>query len=97
MIVAGIIIFAVGAKLAIKGSSVVGPLALCGGVALYLAGQAGFAWRMVASRERARGACALVLFALCPFAHGLAGWVAAAIVAAVLGTLALAEARLPSR
>ncbi len=74
LIVAGIIIFAVGAKLAIKGSTGPGSLALCGGVAVYLVGQIGFGWRMLGRLDPARGAVALVLLAICPFAHGLAGW-----------------------
>jgi low temperature requirement protein LtrA len=87
LIVAGIIVFAVGAKLSIEGSSGPGGLALCGGVALYVTGQVGFAWRMVEVFDRARGAVAVVLFALCPFADDLARWVAAAIVSALLAVL----------
>jgi low temperature requirement protein LtrA len=84
VIVAGIIVFGVGAKLAIEGSHGPAALTLCGGVALYLAGQAGFAWRMLGSPDRSRGAAALALAAVCPFADGIAGWVAAALAAAML-------------
>jgi low temperature requirement protein LtrA len=91
LIVAGIIIFAVGAKLEITHSGP-GGLPLVGGVALYLLGQAGFAWRMHGSVDRMRGAAAVLLFALCPFAHEFAGWLAAALVAAVLGGLCVASA-----
>jgi low temperature requirement protein LtrA len=97
LVVAGIIIFAVGAKLALKGSTGPGALALCGGVALYLAGLLGFAWRMLGTVDAARAAVALALFALCPFAHHLASWVAATVVAALLGALCVAEARLAER
>jgi low temperature requirement protein LtrA len=86
VIVAGIIIFAVGAKLVIEGSGP-GGLALFGGVAVYLIGHAGFAWRMLGVLERSLLAVAAVLFALFPFADELPGWAAAAIVAALLSAL----------
>jgi low temperature requirement protein LtrA len=92
VIVAGIIIFAVGAKLAIRGSGP-GGLALFGGVALYLLGQTGFSWRMHGSLERIRCAAAVLLFALCPLADRLASWLAAAVVAAVLAALCSLSAR----
>lgn len=92
LLVAGIVIFAVGTKLAIRGSAP-GQLALCGGVAVYLLGQAIFWWRMLGRLERSRTAAAILLFALCPFAHELAPWLAAAIVASVLGVLCANEAR----
>jgi low temperature requirement protein LtrA len=84
LIVAGIIIFAVGAKLSIEGSSGPGGLALAGGVALYVGGQVGFAWRMVGALDRSRATVAIVLFALCPVADDLARWLTAAIVSALL-------------
>jgi low temperature requirement protein LtrA len=86
LIVAGIIVFAVGAKLAIRGAGP-GGLALCGGVALYLIGQVGFARRMLGSLDVARTTVAIVLLCLCPVADQLAAWVAATIVTALLGIL----------
>jgi low temperature requirement protein LtrA len=86
VIVAGIIVFAVGAKLVIEGSGP-GGLALCGGAGIYLIGHAGFAWRMLEIVERSLVAVAIVLFALCPVADQLPGWAAAAVVAALLGGL----------
>jgi low temperature requirement protein LtrA len=97
LIVAGIIIFAVGAKFAIRGSSGPAGLALCGGVAVYLTGQVGFAWRMLGTVDPARTTVAIALFAICPLADQFAGWVAATVVAALLTALSLAEARLPTR
>jgi low temperature requirement protein LtrA len=85
VIVAGIIVFAVGAKLAIRGSSGPAALALCGGVALYLSGQVGFAWRMLGKFDRRRAVAALVLAAVC--ALGVSGLAAAAIAAGLLATL----------
>ncbi|HEY2436197.1 MAG TPA: low temperature requirement protein A [Solirubrobacteraceae bacterium] len=86
VIVAGIIVFAVGAKLVI-GRTGPGGLALCGGVATYLIGQEGFAWRMLGTIEPWRLAVAAVLIALCPVADQIPGWGAAAIVAGLLGVL----------
>jgi low temperature requirement protein LtrA len=87
LIVAGIIIFAVGAKLSIEGSSGPGGLALAGGVGLYVAGQVGFGWRMIGALDARRTAVAVVLLALCPFAEDLARWLTAAIVSALLVSL----------
>jgi low temperature requirement protein LtrA len=86
VIVAGIIVFAVGAKLDIAGTGP-GGLALCGGVATYLIGQEAFAWRMLGTVEPWRLAAAVLLLALCPVADQLPGWVVAAIVAALLSGL----------
>ncbi len=86
VIVAGIIIFAVGAKLVIEGSGP-GALALFGGVATYLIGHVGFALRMLGVVERGRLAVAVILFALCPVADQLPGWGAATIVAGLLTAL----------
>ncbi len=86
LIVAGIIVFAVGAKLVI-GSTGPGGLALCGGVATYLIGLEGFGWRMLGTIEPWRLAVAIVLVALCPVADQIPGWAAAAIVAALLSAL----------
>lgn len=87
LIVAGIIIFAVGAKLSIEGSSGPGGLALAGGVALYVAGQLGFAWRMTGSIDRRRAAVMVALLILCPFADELQRWLTAAIVSALVVSL----------
>ena len=84
LIVAGIITFAVGAKLSVGGSSGPGGFALAGGAGLYVAGQIGFAWRMVGAIDARRSAVAIALLALCPFADDLARWLTAAIVSALL-------------
>jgi low temperature requirement protein LtrA len=87
LIVAGIIVFAVGAKLSIEGSAGPGGLALAGGVGLYVAGQVGFAWRMVGTVDAQRTTVAVALLALCPFADDMARWLVAAIVSALLVSL----------
>jgi low temperature requirement protein LtrA len=95
LLVAGIIVFAVGAKHAVAhvGAPLAAPprLALCGGVALYLLGHAAFRLRMTGSLGRAKvlaaGAC-LLLFAV---SGGLVPWALAACVTAVLALLIALE------
>jgi low temperature requirement protein LtrA len=95
LLVAGIIVFAVGAKHAVE--NVADPLsdparlALCGGVALYLIGLAGFTLRMLGtvSAEKLLAALgALVVFAV---GSDLPAWATAALVAAILGLLVARE------
>ena len=66
-------------------------LALCGGVALYLIGVAAFALRMVGRLEHEKLAAAAALIALYAIGDGLAAWAVAAVVAALLGALCVAE------
>jgi low temperature requirement protein LtrA len=95
VLVAGIIIFAVGAKSAAThaGSplSTGARLALCGGVALYLAGHAGFGLRMTGTVAYAKlcaaGAC-MLLFAA---AGGLAAWAIAGALVVILALLGVGE------
>lgn len=92
VIVAGIIVFAVGARLAVGGSlGDAGRLALCGGVALYLIGLDAAAWRLLGSIDFSKLAAALVLLAVGLFAPTLAPWVAAAIVTGVLAVVSLVD------
>jgi low temperature requirement protein LtrA len=86
LVVAGIIVFAVGAEWAELSYGPAG-LALAGGVGLYVAGQVGFAWRMVGALDRPRAVVAILLFALCPVADDLARWLTAAIVSGLLVAL----------
>jgi low temperature requirement protein LtrA len=96
VIVAGIITFAVGVKVLTRGS-VTSPLsdparlALCGGVALYLIGNASFALRMVGNAEYEKLALAAALLVLYAIGGALAGWVLAGAVAILLGVLCAAE------
>jgi len=96
VIVAGIITFAVGVKVLTRDSVTAAlpdpaRLALCGGVALYLVGNAGFAWRMVGRLEYAKPAVAILLLALYAIGGALAAWALAAAVAALLVGLCAAE------
>jgi low temperature requirement protein LtrA len=96
VIVAGIITFAVGVKVLTR-DTVTSPLpdparlALCGGVALYLIGNASFAARMTGAIEHEKLAVAAGLLVLYAVGGGLAAWVLAAGVAILLGLLCAAE------
>jgi low temperature requirement protein LtrA len=97
VIVAGIITFSVGVKILTRGSIsgvLPGParLALCGGVALYLAGTAAFSLRLLGTVEYGQLAVAGALLVLYAVGGGLPAWVVAAAVAALLGGLCAAEA-----
>jgi low temperature requirement protein LtrA len=95
LLVAGIIVFAVGAKAAV--AHVADPLsdaarlALCGGVALYLAGHAAFGLRLVGSLSRAKLLAAAACLVACAVASELPAWAMAGTVAAVLAVLVVSE------
>jgi low temperature requirement protein LtrA len=99
-LVAGIIVFAVGAKVLIHDSAhhLQDParLALCGGVALYLVAHAAFQLRIAGELAWAKPVVGLLLLAVYAVAGGVAGWVVAAAVAALLGGLCALEARPPT-
>jgi low temperature requirement protein LtrA len=91
VIVAGIIVFAAGARAAVEhaGGPLPGParLALCAGVALYLVGHVAFRLRLtgqVGAAKLAAAAACLVVFAL---AGGAAAWIAVGAVTLVLAVL----------
>jgi low temperature requirement protein LtrA len=98
LIVAGIITFAVGVKILTRDSisaPLPGParLTLCGGVALYLAGNASFALRMVGVVQYEKLAAAAALLLLCAVGAGLRAWVIAGAVVVLLAALCAAEIR----
>jgi low temperature requirement protein LtrA len=96
IIVAGIIVFAVGLKLLLRVPAdrpLPDParLALCGGVALYLVGNVGFRLRMtgeVGSEQLAVVSALLLLFAV---GGGLPAWVTAAAITALVAALCVRE------
>jgi low temperature requirement protein LtrA len=96
LVIAGIIIFAVGARLLVHlGDAALptaGRLALCGGIALYLIGQVAFGLRMLGSVDRLRLAAAGVLVAIGLLGGGLHGLAVAAAATAVLAALSTADA-----
>jgi low temperature requirement protein LtrA len=100
-LVAGIIVFAVGAKLLIQDSGEplgdAARLALCGGVALYLLAHAAFQLRIAHELEGAKPAAAAAILALCALGGDLAGWAVAAGVCLLLASLCALESRSASQ
>jgi low temperature requirement protein LtrA len=94
LLVAGIIVFAVGARYAVAHVDDALPaaarLSLCGGVALYLAGHAFFRLRMVGTLSYVKLGAAAACLALA-LAHGLAAWATAGAVTLVVALLVLWE------
>jgi low temperature requirement protein LtrA len=95
LIVAGIITFAVGARVLVRHFGVSMPsaprLALCGGVALYLVGHVGFRWRLSGELEHEKLALAAALLVLYAVGSGLPGWVLATAIAVLLAGLCALE------
>jgi low temperature requirement protein LtrA len=98
IIVAGIIIFAGGVRLVVQ-NSVSAPMppsgrfALCGGVAVYLLGVAGFRWRIAGERSPASAVAAVALLLVAAFGGAWPAWSIAAAMAVVVGLLCAAESR----
>jgi low temperature requirement protein LtrA len=101
VLVAGIIIFAVGVKLAVH--DVGAPLgdatrlALCGGVALYLVGHVAFRLRIAGSIGVEKLAAAAALLVLYAAGADLAAWALAGAVTVVLGAMCAYETVSASR
>ena len=91
VLVAGIIIFAVGARDA--AAHVSGPLgtasrlAMCGGVAVYLAGHAGFRLRLTGQIDWASLAASAMCLVVFGLTGSLAGWATAGVVVLVMAFL----------
>lgn len=100
-LVAGIIVFAVGAKGLIhdSGAHLHDPerLALCGGVALYLVAHAAFQLRIAGERRWAKLVVAAALLGVFAVTGHVAAWVAAAAVVALLAGLCTLEAMQAAR
>jgi low temperature requirement protein LtrA len=96
LLVAGIIIFAAGAKFVVRGAT--DPLddaprlALCGGVALYLVGHVAFRLRMVGTVGYEKVAVAGALLVLFALGGGIVAWAMAGAIALLLAALCIAEA-----
>jgi low temperature requirement protein LtrA len=101
VIVAGIIVFAVGVKLLVRGP-VGSPmpdaarLALCGGVAVYLVGHVAFRARLVGSIGYEKLLAAAALMVLYAVGGEFPAWTMAGAVAAIVALLCASEA-LPER
>jgi low temperature requirement protein LtrA len=98
VIVAGIITFAGGVKLVVHNSAgapmpTPGRLALCGGVALYMAGVAAFGWRLTGQLALGRALLAVALMALFALGGGIPAWTIAAGIALLTLGLCATESR----
>jgi low temperature requirement protein LtrA len=97
LLVAGIIIFAVGVRFAVSGAvhglHPAARLALCGGVALYLAGHLAFRWRILGEIDYPKGLAAVAMLVLFAVGGGLPAWVLAAGLAFLIGCLCAVETR----
>jgi low temperature requirement protein LtrA len=95
VIVAGIIVFAVGAGAVVRdvGGAMhdATRLALCGGVATYLVGQIGFRLRMVGTLGYEKAVIAVALMALYALSGSLPAWLVAGAVTVLLVALCVAE------
>jgi low temperature requirement protein LtrA len=101
LLVAGIIVFAVGARaLAHHAGATMAEaprLALCGGVSAYLLGLSASQRRLTGAWSTARLAACCLLLAAFALSGGLPAWAIAALVAAVLALLGATEALGPPR
>jgi low temperature requirement protein LtrA len=99
VIVAGIIIFAVGASAVVHAVSAplaAGPrLSLCGGVAVYLLGLVAFRLRMLAELSWLKVSVAAALFGLFAIGSALPAWSLEASITALLGVACVAGAPAP--
>jgi low temperature requirement protein LtrA len=97
LIVAGIIIFAVGVRFVVRSADSTlddaARLALCAGVAIYLLGHLAFRWRLLGAIAWGKAVCAAGLMLLFAVGGGLPGWALVGIVAALIATLCLSETR----
>jgi low temperature requirement protein LtrA len=96
LIVAGIVVFATGVRVAVDDPTTALPnsvrLCLCGGIALYLLGHAAFRLRMVSETNRYELATIASMFVLFAITSGAAAWLVVALVAAAVLALCVAEA-----
>ena len=96
-IVAGIVVFAVGVRVAIEhpGDPLIDAVRLCpcGGIALYLLGHAAFRLRMTGEVNRYELAAILAVLAIFALTASVAAWVVVALVAATVLALCVVEAR----
>ena len=95
VIVAGIIVFAVGANAIVHRAdhalSDAARLALCGGIAVYLLGHAGFMARMARTAEIPKLITAVAAMLVFLLGGSLVGWALAAVLAGLLAALCAAE------
>jgi low temperature requirement protein LtrA len=97
LLVAGIIIFAVGVRFGVIGAAdPLAPsarLALCGGAALYLLGHLAFRWRILGELGYAKALVAVAMLVLFGVGGALAAWALIGILASLIGALCVVESR----
>jgi low temperature requirement protein LtrA len=97
LIVAGIVVFAAGVRVAVDDPTTPLPdsvrLCLCGGIALYLLGHAAFRLRMVSEVNAYELVAAGAAMVVCLVGSGLDAWLSVALLAAILLTLSAFELR----
>jgi low temperature requirement protein LtrA len=97
VLVAGIILFAVGVRFAVGAAAhelhPAARLALCGGPALYLVGHLAFRWRILGEIGYQKGLVALAMLILFAVGGGLPAWALAAGLALLIGGLCALETR----
>jgi low temperature requirement protein LtrA len=95
VLVAGIIVFAVGMRFATRSVghslSEAARLALCGGVATYLVGHAAFRLRLVGSVAYEKLVAAVALIVVFALGSGLRAWAVVLLVTIVVGLLCVRE------
>jgi low temperature requirement protein LtrA len=95
VLVAGIIVFAVGGRFIVHDASATLPdaarLALCGGVALYLLGHLAVRWRLLETVDHGKAVAAALLMVVYAIGGGLRGWVLAGVIAVVLIAMCATE------
>ena len=101
VLVAGIIVFAVGIKIAVHDVAeplhAAARLALCGGVAAYLAGHAAFRARLMGALSGGKLVAAAAVLAVFALGGELPAWAVAGAVTAVLAVLCAAETAVDRR
>lgn len=97
LLIAGIVIFAVGVRFAVHGLgtpvSDAARAALCGGVALYLVGQFSFRWRLSGRAQLEAPATAGLVLVVLAVSASFAPWVVGALVSSAVGLVCLVERR----
>ena len=95
MLVAGIIVFAVGGRFIVHDASATLPdaarLTLCGGVALYLLGHLAVRWRLLETVAYGKAVAAALVMVVYAVGGGLRGWVLAGVIAVLLIAMCGAE------
>ena len=95
LLVAGIIVFAVGVRFIVRDAAATlsdaARLTLCGGVAVYLLGHLAVRWRLLEVIDYGKAITAVLVMALFAVGGGLRGWAIAGVLAAMVIAMAAVE------